>query len=144
VLAIEIAGGHILFLDRKALLLVLARSGEDEWAMWGKPYGVEDKFGPKGGLARHESIAGGVWIKWWPRLVKIPATAFMELADDGCQDWFPIDSGLVIQGATLECRTGSGPQRSTPHSSGAASSRCRRSARWPPYTGLPHSVVMLS
>jgi len=99
---IEFGERRIYFKDKNAMLPILTRSGEIDWAMWGKPHGVDDKFGPKGGSVRHDLLLSGAWKRWKPRPVKIPATAFMELAEDGSEVWLPIDSRLVIQGAAIE------------------------------------------
>jgi len=99
---IEFGGRRIYFNDKNALLPILTRSGEIEWAIWGKPHSVDDKYGPRGSSVSRDLLLSGAWKRWKPRPVKIPASAFMEIGEDGNEVWLPIDDRLVIQGAAIE------------------------------------------
>lgn len=99
---IEFAGRRILWSDDSPQLPMLRKDGGISWAAWGRPYHQERRDCPAGGWARMESISEGKWKRYHPVAVKIPAAAFMERNATGEAVWFPLASGILIQGAAIE------------------------------------------
>lgn len=101
---IEFGGRRILWSDENPQLPMLRKDGSICWGPWGKAFTEARRDIPAGGWARLESIRDGKWKRYHPVSVKIPATAFMEKNAKGEAVWFPLASGIMIQGAAIETK----------------------------------------
>jgi hypothetical protein len=87
---------RMYFANPKAVLPVL-RNGEVVLLPWGRRLNQEGVL-PATGWAKLESIYGGIWEKYHPIPVKIPALSFMEKDFEGHGHWYDLQKGQFIQG----------------------------------------------
>lgn len=98
---------RMYFPNPKASLPVLKKDGEVILLPWGRRKKQPGKL-PLTGWAKLESIYGGVWDRYFPTPVKIPALSFMEKDFEGASHWYDLQKGQFIQGLVAkdgnECR----------------------------------------
>lgn len=85
------------FPNPKAQLPVLKQDGEVVLLPWGRRQGQPGHL-PITGWAKLESIYSGVWDRYHPTPVKIPAVCFMEKDLAGNSHWYDVQKGQYIQG----------------------------------------------
>lgn len=85
------------FPNPKAMLPVVKRDGDIILLPWGRRQSQPGGL-PLGGWARIESIEKGIWDKYQPKPVKIPAKQFMEKDHQEVSHWFQVTAGHYIQG----------------------------------------------
>ena len=93
-------GSEILrmyFPNPKAVLPVMKEGGQTILLPWGRRRD-QDGILPATGWAKLESIYCGVWDKYRPVPVKIPALSFMEKDFEGQPHWYDLQKGQFIQG----------------------------------------------
>jgi len=85
------------FPNPKAVLPVRKKDDSLILMPWGRRQKQEGSL-PLGGWARLDSIYTGVWDKYFPTPIKIPALSFMEKDFEGNSHWYDLNKGQFIQG----------------------------------------------
>lgn len=85
------------FPNPKAVLPVRTKDDSLILMPWGRRQKQEGNL-PLGGWARLDSIYTGVWDKYFPTPIKIPALSFMEKDFEGNSHWYDLNKGQFIQG----------------------------------------------
>lgn len=88
---------RMYFPNPKAMLPVLKRDGGIILLPWGRRQKQPGVL-PLGGWARIDSVYAGVWDRYFPKPVKIPALGFMEKDFEGNSHWYDLQKGQFIQG----------------------------------------------
>lgn len=88
---------RVYFPNPKAMLPVIKDDGGIVLLPWGRRKQQNGNL-PVTGWARLDSIYCGVWDKYLPIPVKIPALSFMEKDFEGNSHWYDLQKGQFIQG----------------------------------------------